>query len=116
MNLKEMREKRTEDLNLLLAATREKAFRLGCVSEKLTSQKGAELRVLRRDCAQLQTLVRQRELEGEVPARMGEIDKALASMNAGATACSRKRRNASLKSQKHKLQRVSRELARTKKD
>ena len=115
MKLQELREKRTDDLRVLLAETQEKAFRMRCITEKLTPQKGVEIRALKRTCAQLHTVLRQRELESELPVRLAELDKELASKRPNVSHGLERKRVATLKCKKQRLVRVKRALDEMKK-
>lgn len=60
MNLTQIRELKNEDLKLRLNEAAEEIFRLRCVADRLPPQKGAQIRTLRREVAQINTVLTQR--------------------------------------------------------
>jgi len=63
MELKEIRQQKTDALKERLKEVAEQIFRIRCVADRLPPQKGEEARRLRRENAQILTVLRQRELE-----------------------------------------------------
>ncbi|MCK6438723.1 MAG: 50S ribosomal protein L29 [Planctomycetes bacterium] len=62
MTIKEIREKKSDDLHGRLRELSEQLFRVRCTSERLTPQKGAEAKKLDQEVARIRTILRQRDL------------------------------------------------------
>jgi len=84
MDLKEIREQKTEALVERLSEIAEQVFRIRCVAERLPPQKGAEMTLLRREAARVRTILRQRELNVEAKAALDALKKT-GDMRNGAT-------------------------------
>jgi ribosomal protein L29 len=65
MDTKAMREKKSSDLHARLTELSEQSFRTRCTVDRLTPQKGNELRKMRREVARLKTVLHERELAGK---------------------------------------------------
>jgi|GEM_PF-465463 len=113
MELKDIRETPSDDLVKRLGEIAKEIFELSCTSERLTSQKGAEVRKLAKEIARIKTVIRQRELTDEVKTAMASIDARLAEIDAisGKNRTTEQRNaRAKLGARKKELARVSREL------
>jgi ribosomal protein L29 len=60
MDLKSIREKQNDDLAVHMRELEEQVFRIRCTVERLTPQKGGQIRALRREIAQVKTVIGER--------------------------------------------------------
>ncbi len=102
MTLKEIREKKSEDLVLLLGELAEKVFQIRCISERLTPQKGVEVHAIRKDVARIKTVLQERSLSQAIKEELSQLEEALKQQS----------KNARLQKRKKELQRKARELSR----
>lgn len=113
MKINEIRETPTDDLVKRLNEIAKKIFELRCTTERLTPQKGGEIRALKREFARVKTVIRQRELTDEVKAALTAIDARLAEIDAKRSkdrTIDDRFANFKLRGRKAQLQRVAREL------
>lgn len=66
MKASELREKSTEDLNVELAELQDELFKLRFQNATHSLDNPVQLRVVRRDIARVKTIIRERELSGQV--------------------------------------------------
>lgn len=102
MDIKEIRESNDAALVKRSAEVSEEIFRLRCVAERMTPQRGSEIRVLRREYARIQTCLRQRALPAEMDAELATIEAHLKSS---------KTAKPKLRARKRQIQRTSKEIA-----
>lgn len=85
MDLKEIRQRKDQDLNARLAEIAGEVFKIRCVAERLPPQKGNEIKALRREAAQIRTVLRERSLNVEAKAALAGLDVEIASGKAPRT-------------------------------
>lgn len=85
MDLKDIRQRKDQDLNFRLTEIAGEVFKIRCVAERLPPQKGNEIRALRREAAQIRTVLRERQLNVEAKAALAALDSDIAAGKAPRT-------------------------------
>ncbi len=101
MDLKDIRQRKEADLTVRLTEIAGEIFRLRCTAERLSPQKGNQIRELRREAARIRTVLAERELNGKAKAALLELER---SVKAGETS-----RTSAISRRKAKLARQVRE-------
>lgn len=110
MDLKDIREKRNEDLIARLRELAEEMFRLTCVSEGMTPQRGNQKRAIRREVARINTVMRQRQLTTETAEVLGSIEARLKELSGARNGSTEAQEASKLRAQRTGVKRVQREL------
>jgi ribosomal protein L29 len=77
MDLKDIRQRKDADLMARITEIAGEIFKLRCTAERLSPQKGELVRALRRENAQIRTVLRQRQLNASAKQALLDVEQKL---------------------------------------